>query len=146
MTLSRNSHVMFLASILRSVNVMTKPRPLSPHLQIYRLPLPALMSISHRLSGVVLSTGTIFVAVWLMMLAAGETSFALAQSVVGHPLSQLVLFGYSVALFYHACNGVRHLFWDAVIGVNIPAIYASGRVAIALAVVLTGLFWLVIYW
>ena len=145
MTLSRNSHVMFLASILRSVNVMTKPRPLSPHLQIYRLPLPALMSISHRLSGVVLSTGTIFVAVWLMMLAAGETSFALAQSVVGHPLSQLVLFGYSVALFYHACNGVRHLFWDAVIGVNIPAIYASGRVAIALAIVLTGLFWAVIY-
>ena len=49
---------------------MTRPRPLSPHLQIYRLPLPALMSISHRLSGVVLSTGTIFVAVWLMMLAA----------------------------------------------------------------------------
>ena len=145
MTLSRNSHVMFVASILRSLNVMTKPRPLSPHLQIYRLPLPALMSISHRLSGVVLSTGTIFVAVWLMMLAAGETSFALAQSVVGHPLSQLVLFSYSVALFYHACNGVRHLFWDAVIGVNIPAIYASGRVAIALAIVLTGLFWAVIY-
>ena len=146
MTLIRKSHVMFVTSILRSLNVMTKPRPLSPHLQIYRLPLPALMSISHRLSGVVLSTGTIFVAVWLMMLAAGETSFALAQSVVGHPLSQLVLFGYSVALFYHACNGVRHLFWDAVIGLNIPAIYASGRVAIALAVVLTGLFWLVIYW
>ena len=146
MTLSRKSQVMFVTSILRSLNVMTKPRPLSPHLQIYRLPLPALMSISHRLSGVVLSTVTIFVAVWLMMLAAGETSFALAQSVVGHPLSQLVLFGYSVALFYHACNGVRHLFWDAVIGVNIPAIYASGRVAIALAVVLTGLFWLVIYW
>ena len=145
MTLTRNSHVMFVASILRSVNVMTKPRPLSPHLQIYRLPLPALMSISHRLSGVVLSTGTIFVAIWLMMLAAGETSFALAQSVVGHPLSQLVLFGYSVALFYHACNGVRHLFWDAVIGVNIPAIYASGRVAIALAIVLTGLFWSVIH-
>ena len=146
MTLSRKSHVMFVTSILRSLNVMTKPRPLSPHLQIYRLPLPALMSISHRLSGVVLSTGTIFVAVWLMMLAAGETSFALAQSVVGHPLSQLVLFGYSVALFYHACNGVRHLFWDAVIGLNIPAIYASGRVALALAVVLTGLFWLVIHW
>ena len=137
---------MFVASILWSVNVMTKPRPLSPHLQIYRLPLPALMSISHRLSGVVLSTGTVLVAVWLMMLAAGEISFELAQSVVDHPLGQLVLFGYTAALFYHACNGVRHLFWDAVIGVNIPAIYASGRIAIALAVVLTGLFWLVIYW
>ena len=146
MNLSRNSRVMFVTSILWSVNAMKKPRPLSPHLQIYRLPLPALMSISHRLSGVVLSTGTVLVAVWLMMLAAGEISFELAQSVVGHPLGQLVLFGYTGALFYHACNGVRHLFWDAVIGVNIPAIYASGRVAIALAVVLTGLFWLVIYW
>ena len=91
MTLSRKSHVMFVTSILRSLNVMTKPRPLSPHLQIYRLPLPALMSISHRLSGVVLSTGTVLVAVWLMMLAAGEISFELAQSVVGHPLGQLVL-------------------------------------------------------
>ena len=145
MNLTRNSRVVVVSSILRSVNVMTRPRPLSPHLQVYRLPLPALMSISHRLSGIVLSTGTVLVAAWLMMLAAGETSFALVQSVVDHPLSQLVLFGYSVALFYHACNGVRHLFWDAVIGVNIPAIYASGRFAIALAVVLTGLFWAVIY-
>ena len=142
----RNNRVMVVASIFWSVNVMTKPRPLSPHLQIYRLPLPALMSISHRLSGVVLSTGTVLVAVWLMMLAAGEISFELAQSVVGHPLGQLLLFGYTAALFYHACNGVRHLFWDAVIGVNIPAIYASGRLSIALAVVLTGLFWFVIYW
>ena len=124
---------------------MSKPRPLSPHLQIYRLPLPALMSITHRLSGVALSTGTLLVAVWLMMLAAGEVYFDLAQSVVNHPLGQLVLFGYSVAMFYHACNGVRHLFWDAVIGVNIPAIYASGRFSIALAIVLTGLFWAVIY-
>tara|TARA_B100000900_G_C20327618_1_gene612819 strand:- start:221 stop:661 length:441 start_codon:yes stop_codon:yes gene_type:complete len=145
MILPKGDRFMVVIKILRSVNVMTKPRPLSPHLQIYRLPLPALMSISHRLSGVILSTGTLLVAVWLMMLAAGESSFDLAQSVVGHLLGQLVLFGYSVALFYHACNGVRHLFWDAVIGVNIPAIYASGRFAIALAVVLTGLFWAFIY-
>ncbi|MDP7376189.1 MAG: succinate dehydrogenase, cytochrome b556 subunit, partial [Alphaproteobacteria bacterium] len=86
MNLFRNNRVMVVDSILWSVNVMAKPRPLSPHLQIYRLPLPALMSISHRLSGVVLSTGTVLVAVWLMMLAAGEISFELAQSAVGHPL------------------------------------------------------------
>ena len=80
-----------------------------------------------------------------MMLAAGEASFALAQTVVSHPLGQLVLFGYSVALFYHACNGVRHLFWDAVIGLNIPAIYKSGQVALGVAFVLTALFWAVLY-
>ena len=124
---------------------MSRPRPLSPHLQIYRLPLPALMSISHRLSGVVLSTGTILVAIWLMMLAAGEASFAMAQTVVSHPLGQLVLFGYSVALFYHACNGVRHLFWDAVIGLNIPAIYKSGQAVLVLAIMLTAGLWGLIF-
>ena len=124
---------------------MTRPRPLSPHLQIYRLPLPALMSISHRVSGVILSTGTILVAGWLMMLAAGQDTFLLAQAVLSHPLGQLVLFGYSVALFYHACNGVRHLFWDSVIGLNIPAIYKSGQFALALAFALTALFWAVLY-
>ena len=124
---------------------MTRPRPLSPHLQIYRLPLPALMSISHRLSGVVLSSGTILVAIWLMMLAAGEDSFAVAQMVVSHPLGQLVLFGYSVALFYHACNGVRHLFWDAVIGLNIPAIYKSGQAVLVLAIMLTAGLWGLIF-
>jgi len=124
---------------------MTRQRPLSPHLQVYRLPLPAIMSISHRMTGIILSTGTVLLTLYLVALASGPENFALAKMVIGHPLGLLVLFGYSVALFYHACNGVRHLFWDAVIGVNIPAIYASGRVAIALAIVLTGLFWAVIY-
>ena len=124
---------------------MTKPRPLSPHLQVYRLPLPALMSISHRASGVVMSTGTVLVALWLVMLAAGENTFNIAQQFVSHPIGKSVLFGYSVALFYHACNGIRHLFWDAVIGLDIPSIYRTGYLTIFLAILFTLTFWLFVY-
>jgi len=121
---------------------MAKTRPLSPHLQIYKLPLPAVMSITHRISGVVLSSGTVLLAFWLMMLGSGEAGFATAQMILSHPAGMLVLAGYSAALFYHGCNGVRHLFWDMGKGLTIEALYRSGRLTIGLAVVLFVLFWL----
>ena len=124
---------------------MARQRPLSPHLQVYRLPLPALMSISHRMTGIILSSGTFLLTLYLIALASGPASFAVATTIIGHPLGQLVLFGYSVALFYHACNGVRHLFWDAVIGLTIPAIYKSGQAVLVLAALLTAGLWGLVY-
>ena len=120
---------------------MARQRPLSPHLQVYRLPLPALMSISHRMTGIILSSGTLMLTLYLVALANGPESFALVQKVIAYPVGMLVLFGYSVALFYHCCNGVRHLFWDAVIGLNIPAIYKSGQAVLVLAIMLTVGLW-----
>ncbi len=124
---------------------MSKTRPLSPHLQIYKLPLPALMSITHRLTGVVLSSGTVLLAFWLVMLSAGEQAFATAQMILSHPLAMLVLAGYSAALFYHGCNGVRHLFWDMGKGLTIEAVYRSGKLAIAIAIALCAAFWLLLF-
>jgi succinate dehydrogenase / fumarate reductase cytochrome b subunit len=124
---------------------MARQRPLSPHLQVYRLPLPALMSISHRMTGIILSSGTFLLTLYLIALASGPENFAAATTIIGHPLGQLVLFGYSVALFYHACNGVRHLFWDAVIGLTIPAIYKSGQAVLVLAALLTAGLWSLVY-
>ena len=124
---------------------MGKARPLSPHLQIYRLPLPAILSITHRMTGVILSSGTILLAAFLIALAQGPETFVLAMMVIGHPLGQLVLFGYSVALFYHMCNGIRHLNWDRGHGLEIEAVYRSGKVTIAAAIGLTALLWAVVY-
>ncbi len=124
---------------------MAKARPLSPHLQIYRLPLPALLSITHRMTGVVLSTGTVLLALWLIALAQGPETFATAMMIISHPLGQIVLFGYSVALFYHMCNGIRHLNWDRGSGLEIEAVYRSGKITIAAAVCLTAALWSVIY-
>ena len=124
---------------------MGKARPLSPHLQIYRLPLPAILSITHRMTGVILSTGTLLLAAWMVALAQGPNSFAIAMMVVGHPLGQLVLFGYSAALFYHMCNGIRHLNWDRGAGLEIESVYRSGKFVIGAAVILTAALWSIVY-
>ena len=120
---------------------MAKPRPLSPHLQVYRPQLTSVLSITHRASGVVLTTGTIILALWLISVAIGPETFAVMASIVGHPLGQFVLFGYSVALFYHACNGIRHLSWDLGFGLTIPDVYRSGYVVLGATCVFTALLW-----
>lgn len=124
---------------------MGKARPLSPHLQIYRLPLPAILSITHRMTGVILSTGTLLLAAWMVALAQGPESFAIAMMIVGHPLGQLVLFGYSAALFYHMCNGIRHLNWDRGAGLEIESVYRSGKFVIGAAIILTAALWSIVY-
>ena len=124
---------------------MGKGRPLSPHLQIYRLPLPAILSITHRMTGVILSTGTLLLAAWMVALAQGPESFAIAMMIVSHPLGQLVLFGYSAALFYHMCNGIRHLNWDRGAGLEIESVYRSGKFVIGAAVILTAALWSLVY-
>ena len=124
---------------------MAKPRPLSPHLQVYRPQLTSVMSIMHRASGVVLTTGTIILALWLIAVANGPETFALMAAIIGHPLGQFVLFGYTVALFYHACNGIRHLSWDLGFGLAIPAVYRGGYFVLGVTFGLTALLWLSVW-
>jgi len=90
----------------------TPNRPLSPHLQVYRLPLTALMSITHRITGIGLTLGALLLTLWVTAAAYGETQYAQVQDLLGTWLGQLILLGFSFALFYHLCNGLRHLFWD----------------------------------
>ena len=131
--------------INRKYEIMSRPRPLSPHLSIWRFQLPAVMSITHRITAVILTSGTVLLTAWLLALAFGENSFNLASMIITHPLGQFVMFGYSVVLFYHASNGVRHLFWDFGKGLDIPGVYTSGRIALAAMVFLTVGFWAFIF-
>ena len=120
---------------------MQHPRPLSPHLQVYRWSLTMAMSILHRATGVALSVGSILIVAWLAALAAGPETFATAQAVAGSPVGLLVLFGWSVALFYHLCNGIRHLFWDIGMGFEKAQARRSGWMALVGTAVLTALAW-----
>ena len=122
---------------------MAKPRPLSPHLQIYRPQLTSIMSISHRATGAALAAGTLLLCLWLVALAAGDVWYALVGTVIGHPIGIFILFGYSVALVYHALNGVRHLTWDCGIALTISGVYRSGQIVLLLTVVITTLTWAV---
>jgi len=120
---------------------MARTRPLSPHLQVYRPQMTSVMSILHRAAGVVLTTGTLILATWLVSLALGKEAYDVVVMVIGHPLGQFVLFGYSVALIYHALNGVRHLGWDLGFGLTIPQVYKNGQIVLFLTVVLTMGLW-----
>ena len=123
---------------------MAKPRPLSPHLQVYRPQLTSVMSIMHRASGAVLATGSLLVALWLVALAAGVAVFNLLADAMQHPLGQLVMFGYSLALVYHGLNGIRHLMWDLRVGLEIKQVYQSGYLVLGLTVLVTAALWLAV--
>lgn len=117
------------------------PRPLSPHLQVYRWQLTSVLSILHRASGVALSLGTILLVTWLGAASDGPVPYAAVQHFIGSWLGLLLLFGWSAALFYHLCNGVRHLYWDTGRGLELRAVYASGWTVVAATAVLTVMAW-----
>ena len=120
---------------------MARSRPLSPHLQVYRLPLPALMSISHRATGVLLAAGSLVLVYWLAAVASGPDAFADAQALLGSLPGRVLLLLLTFSLFYHLGNGIRHLFWDAGLGFELRTAHASGVAVIVAAVVLTLAAW-----
>ncbi len=122
----------------------TDRRPLSPHLQVYRPQLTSVLSILHRATGIALAAGTLLLSYWLAALATGPQSYATAQLLLGSKLGLLLLFLWSWALFYHLCNGIRHLCWDAGYGFDIASVNKSGKAVVIASTVLTFLFWLII--
>jgi succinate dehydrogenase / fumarate reductase cytochrome b subunit len=110
-------------------------RPISPHLQVYRPQLTAVLSSLHRLSGLALTLGAIGIAGWVITLALGERAYAGFQYILTSALGQVLLAFFAVAFFYHLANGVRHLAWDIGIGFELRSVYRSGWLVIALTVV-----------
>lgn len=125
--------------------MQTDNRPLSPHLQIYRLPLNAVLSISHRITGILLSMGSLVLVAWLIAAASGPEAYATVHGLLGSIPVQLLIFAWTFALFYHLCNGVRHLFWDAGYGFDLSVARRSGIASIAAAAVLTLAAWIIAF-
>lgn len=123
--------------------MMSDPRPLSPHLQIYRWQLTSVLSILHRITGLGLTVGAVLLVSWFGAAADGAASFARFQSFLGSPVGLVVLFGCSIALLYHLCNGVRHLWWDTGHGLELKSVYASGWTVLGATAALTALVWIV---
>ena len=118
-----------------------KQRPLSPHLQIYRRQVQMMTSITHRATGIALAVGGLLVVCGLLQLAAGEESFNRFKGIIGSPIGMVLLFGWSWALFYHLCNGIRHLIQDAGLGYEIPQFVRSRWLSVVGSIVLTAATW-----
>lgn len=112
-------------------------RPVSPHLQIYRPQITSVLSIAHRGTGVFLSLGLLLIPCWLFAVLAGPQQYAAWQAHLGAWYGQLMLAAFAFSFFYHLCNGVRHLFWDAGLGFSLPVVYRSGYATLIVALILT---------
>jgi succinate dehydrogenase / fumarate reductase cytochrome b subunit len=95
-----------------------KPRPLSPHLSIYKPTITMTMSIVHRITGMGLYAGTILLAIWLTAAASGAAAFAPVQHFMASPFGRLILLGYTWVIVHHALGGIRHFIWDTGAGLG----------------------------
>lgn len=119
----------------------SRPRPLSPHLQVYRPQITSVLSITHRATGVFNWLGFFVVTFWLTSVAGGEENYAKFLELVNHPIITGIMFFWSYSIFYHLCNGIRHLFWDIGKGFELDNVTKSGIVVIVVSVIMTISLW-----
>jgi succinate dehydrogenase / fumarate reductase, cytochrome b subunit len=112
-------------------------RPTSPHLQVYQLPLTGIISITHRITGVLLSLGLLLVVALFYALSQGESAYAAMQAITnGWPI-KIMYWGFIYALFFHLCHGIRHLFWDVGAGFEVGKLNHYAMIELAAALLLT---------
>ncbi|MFN3143827.1 MAG: succinate dehydrogenase, cytochrome b556 subunit [Paracoccaceae bacterium] len=112
-------------------------RPLSPHLQIYRMPLTAITSILTRITGNALIVGALLIVWWLLAASSSPEYFAIADGVITSWFGDLVMTLSVLALWYHTLAGVRHLIWDTGRGLDLPTAEKLGWACLIGSVVLT---------
>lgn len=127
------------------MSVANRPvhRPLSPHLQVYKPQLTSVLSILHRATGIALSVGVLYLAVWVICAAGGTRSYEMFQSFNSSIVGRICLGGWLYCVFYHLFNGIRHLFWDAGYGFELKDAYRSGWLVVVVSLVATAASWIV---
>ena len=116
--------------------------PLSPHLQIYRWHISSLLSITHRISGVINLLALILIFFWLVVLSFGENNYELFLLIINNFFGKFILIGLTWSMSFHLLSGIRHLAWDLGYGFEINTANISGIIVIISSLVLTTLFWL----
>jgi succinate dehydrogenase / fumarate reductase cytochrome b subunit len=123
-----------------------RPRPISPHLQIYRWTITMTMSIVHRATGIANYAGSVLLVIWLVAAAFSPQALDVVNAIYGGWLGQLVLFGYTWSLTHHMLGGLRHFVWDAIQGMEVGQREALSWANLAASVVLTVLIWTLFVW
>ena len=116
--------------------------PLSPHLQIYRWHISSLISITHRISGVINLLALILIFFWLIILSLGESNYELFLLIINSFFGKFVLIGFTWSMIFHLLSGIRHLAWDLGYGFEIKTANISGIIVIIFSLALTIVFWL----
>ena len=116
--------------------------PLSHHLQIYRWQISSLVSITHRISGVINLLALILIFFWLLFLGFGESNYELFLLIINSFFGKFILIGFTWSMSFHLLSGIRHLVWDLGYGFEIKTANISGIIVIISSLALTIIFWL----
>ena len=116
--------------------------PVSPHLQIYRWHISSLLSIIHRISGVINLLALILIFFWLLSLSFGESNYELFLLIINSFFGKFILIGFTWSMSFHILSGIRHVAWDLGYGFEIKTANISGIIVIICSLVLTIIFWL----
>ncbi len=117
--------------------------PLSPHLQIYRWQISSLISIIHRITGILNFLGLIFISVWISSAGISENSFEYFSVFLKSFIGRFILIGFTWSMSYHLLSGIRHLFWDLGYGYEIKTANFSGILVILSSLILTIVLWII---
>ena len=120
---------------------LKRPRPRSPNIQNYRPQLTSVLSIVNRITAILSTVAIVGLVVWLVAAAVSAPFYGALSAAATSPVGRSLLVVCTFAFFLHLCGSIRHLFWDAVVGFELRAIYASGWAALAGSIVLTAAAW-----
>ena len=120
-----------------------KKNPLSPHLQIYRWHVSSLLSITHRIVGVINIIAVTFICAWILSLLFGENSYELIYMLLNSFLGKFLVIFLCWSFSFHILNEIRHLFWDLGYGFDLKVAKITGILTFFGSFILTILFYLI---
>jgi len=122
-------------------STMENNNPLSPHLQIYKWQISSLLSITHRIVGVINFFAIVLICIWAIILVFGENSYSILNTILDSGFGKFLTISLCWTFSFHILNELRHLIWDAGYGFDLKISKITGIIAFIGSFVLTILFY-----
>ena len=117
--------------------------PLSPHLQIYRWQISSLLSIAHRIVGVINIMVITLICIWTLCLLLGEDSYEMTKIFLRSFFGKFIIVSLCWTFSFHILNEIRHLIWDMGYGFDLKIAKITGILTFIGSFILTILFYLI---
>ena len=115
--------------------------PLSPHLQIYKWQISSLLSITHRIVGVINFFAIILICLWVLFVIFGQNNYLTINIILNSSFGKFLSISLCWTFSFHILNELRHLFWDAGYGFDLKVAKISGVLAFIGSFILTIIFY-----
>tara|TARA_Y100001958_G_scaffold6299_1_gene3881 strand:- start:142 stop:525 length:384 start_codon:yes stop_codon:yes gene_type:complete len=122
---------------------MENKKPLSPHIQIYRWHISSLVSISHRITGIINIIGITFICLWVSLLVFGESNYDIIKSFLNTMIGKFIILGLTWSFSFQILSEIRHLIMDLGYGFELKTTRVTGILVIFGSIILTIAFYLI---